>query len=831
MKAVILAGGEGTRLRPLTSNQPKPMMPLVNKPLMEHVVTLLARYGFDDVVVTVAYLANQIRDYFGDGSDFGIRMRYATDESPLGTAGSVRNAAAELDDTFLVISGDVLTDIDLSQLVNEHRDSDATASIALKRVENPLEFGIVITRPDGTIERFLEKPTWGQVFSDTINTGIYVLEPEVFEFIPEGEVVDFAEDVFPAALDKGLTLHGHVAEGYWEDIGTTDAYVRAHSDVLDGRVKLDIAGFELSKGVWLGEGAEVDPDAELLGPAVIGSNCRIEAGARVREYSVLGTDVVVKSDASIERSVCHDHVYIGRAVRLRGTVIGRSSDLRSHARLEEGVVVGDECFIGEHAVVNAGVRIYPFKTVEADAVVNSSIVWESRGARTLFGRRGVRGLANVDITPEVAVRLAMAYGTALKRGSVVTTSRDTSRAARALKRAVIGGLNLAGANVEDVELATVPLTRFHVRNGESRGGITVRLAPEDPDSVELRLFDADGRDIDESMQRKIERLLAREDYRRAFAGDIGDIVFPPRALEFYTAALERSLDAPRLRDKGFKVVLDYSYGAASIVMPSVLGKLGAETLAVNPYASTAASSSIELQHQVAHIRSLVRASGSHLGCVIAADGEKVSFVDDEGHVLTNNESLLALVSLVSETQENARIALPVSVTREAERIVRANGGEVVWTKRSDSHLMEIASTGDVTFAASPDGAFIWPDFLPAYDAVATLAHLLDLLAATETLLSKVVESLPHVHLAHEAVPTPWERKGAVMRELVELIGRTTDDTTILVDGVKVLRPEGWALVLPDMEQPTTHVWAEADSDDAAQQLAREQAKVIRQLLR
>src|SRR5262245_56519172 len=166
MKAVILAGGEGTRLRPLTSNQPKPMMPLVNRPMMEHVVTLLAEHGFDDVVVTVAYLATQIRDYFGDGSDFGIRMRYATEESPLGTAGSVRNASEELDDTFLVISGDVLTDIDLTALVDAHKGSGAFASIALKHVENPLEFGIVITRPDGAIERFLEQPTSRQVLSD-----------------------------------------------------------------------------------------------------------------------------------------------------------------------------------------------------------------------------------------------------------------------------------------------------------------------------------------------------------------------------------------------------------------------------------------------------------------------------------------------------------------------------------------------------------------------------------------------------------------------------------------------------------------------------------------
>jgi mannose-1-phosphate guanylyltransferase/phosphomannomutase len=828
MKAVILAGGEGTRLRPLTSNQPKPMMPLVNKPMLEHVVTLLAQHGFDDIVVTVAYLANQIRNYFGDGSDFGVRMRYATDESPLGTAGSVRNASEELEDTFLVVSGDVLTDIDLTELVKAHRESEAAASIALKRVDDPLEFGIVITRPDGSIERFLEKPTWGQVFSDTINTGIYVLEPSILELIPEGEVVDFAGDVFPQALARGMKLYGHIAEGYWEDVGTTEAYLRAHADVLDGRVHVEIGGFQLGDGVWLGEGAEVDPDARVEGPVVIGDNSRIEAGARVSQYTVLGTDVVVKSDAFLERSICHDHVYVGRSARLRGATVGRSSDLRAHARLEEDVVVGDECFIGEHAVVNAGVKIYPFKTVEADAVVNSSIVWESRGTRTLFGRRGIRGLANVDMTAELAVRVAMAYGTALKRGSMVTTSRDTSRVARALKRAVIGGLNLAGASVEDVELATVPLTRFQTRNGQSRGGITVRLVPDDPDSVELRFFDADGRDIDAGMQRKIERLLSREDYRRAFAGDIGDIVFPPRSIEFYTAALEQCVDTVLLGERAFKVVLDYSFGAASIVMPNVLAKLGAEVLAVNPYASTASVTTVEPREQVMRIGELVRASRSQLGCVLAPDGETAIWIDDTGHALSHTESLLALVSLVAETVEEARIAVPVSVSQEVERIADERGADIVWTKRSDAQLMEVASSGSVDFAANGEGGFIWPDFLPAYDAMATLALLLDLLAKTGRSLSSVVAALPNVHVAHETVPTPWERKGGVMRELVE---RPSEFELVLVDGVKVMRPEGWVLVLPDPEDPVTHVWAEAGNDQEARSLAQEYARRIRQIVR
>src|SRR3977135_826234 len=183
-----MAGGEGSRLRPLTSNQPKPMMPLVNRPMMEHIVGLLKRHGFEEIVVTLAFMPNAIRTFFGDGSEFGVRMVYATEESPLGTAGSVRNAMDELDDTFLVISGDVLTDIDLSAIVTFHKERGALATIGLKSMENPLEFGIVITREDGSIERFLEKPTWGQVFSDTINTGIYVIEPEIFDYIPEGEV-------------------------------------------------------------------------------------------------------------------------------------------------------------------------------------------------------------------------------------------------------------------------------------------------------------------------------------------------------------------------------------------------------------------------------------------------------------------------------------------------------------------------------------------------------------------------------------------------------------------------------------------------------------------
>ena len=838
MKAVIMAGGEGTRLRPLTSNQPKPMLPLGNRPMMEHIVRLLKEHGFDEIVVTVAFMANNIRTYFGNGSDFGVRMVYATEETPLGTAGSVRNAMDELsDERFLVISGDVLTDIDLGAIVRFHQERGALATIGLKSVENPLEFGIVITGEDGHIERFLEKPGWGQVFSDTINTGIYVMEPEIFDAVPADRQVDWSGEVFPALLEAGKPIFGAVCEGYWEDVGTLEAYRSAHEDVLEGKVELEIEGFRLAEGVVLGEGAEVHPDAELQGPCVVGAYSRVDAGAKIRSYTVLGRNVRVGPDAQLERTVVHDNTYLGAGVRLRGCVVGRNSDLRRGARLEEGVTLGDSSFIGDHAVINPGVKVFPFKTVEAGAVVNSSIVWESKGARSLFGRSGITGLANVDISPELAVKVAMAYGTTLKKGDRVTVSRDTSRAARVLKRAVMVGLNAAGVDVDDLEATTIPATRLQVRAERTCGGITVRLDANDPDQVSIRFFAADGTDLSEEAQRKVERLFQREELRRAVAAEIGDIGFPPRTIEYYTAGLLKAVDIAAIRAARPKVVLDYSYGTASFVMPNVLAKLSADVLAVNPYGSTKRAIGFKPAEHAAQVAELVRTAGATLGGLLDPDGERLILADDSGHVLTGTESALAYVSLAAQVHGGiaretggppARIALPVNMTMQAERLATDAGAEVVWTKLSTPALMASAGQDGVVLAADGDGGFILPQFLPAFDAAAALAHLLGLLATTGQQLSKVVAALPRAHVVREEVITPWEMKGTVMRTLVE---RTAGREQVLVDGVKVLHDDGWALVLPDPEEPVTHVWAEASSEAAARSLAQEYCRSIRALLR
>lgn len=825
-----MAGGEGTRLRPLTSRQPKPMLPLANRPMMEHVVNLLRRHGFDEIVVTLAFLPDAVRNYFGDGSEFGVRMHYATEESPLGTAGSVLNASEQLTETFLVISGDVLTDVDLTEMITAHKERGAVATIGLKTMDNPLEFGIVITDDDGRVNRFLEKPTWGQVFSDTVNTGIYVLEPEIFDHIPVAQASDFSGDVFPRLLDKNKLIHGHVMEGYWEDVGTLGAYLNAHHDVLDGKVEVDVPGFRMENGVWLGEGSEVDPDATVEGPAIIGPYTTVRAGARVGSYAVLGSNVRLGAGAQVERSVVHDNCYLGEGVEVRGTILARSVDIRNQARCDEGVVIGDETFVGDHATIAPDVKVYPHKEVEPGAVVNSSIVWEARAARNLFGRLGVAGLANVDITPELAVRVAMAFASSLDKGSTVSASRDSSRAARSIVRAMVAGLNAAGANVLDLEVAPVPVTRFQVRSQRSQAGLTVRLAPDDPQSVVIRFFDEEGHDIDEQSQRKIERIYHREEFRRVAASDIGDIGFPSRAIEYYTEALVATVPLAAIREQRFKVVLDYAFGSPSFVMPNVLAKLDAEVLTVNPFASTRQMLRFDRDEHATRVASLVQASGAQLGAVFDPDGEKILLVDDSGHILGDEESRLALIMLMGmATDSPATIALPVSSPMAAQTIAQDHGLDVVWTKLASSDLMEKSAAPDVVLAASSDGGFIFPSFLPAYDSINVFVNLVGLLAVTGTSLSELVAKLPRVHMAHETVSTPWDQKGVVMRQLVESI---RDKSLVLVDGVKVVEDDGsWVLVLPDPERPVTHVYAEAGSTRDARAMSQQYVRQIRQAMR
>jgi mannose-1-phosphate guanylyltransferase/phosphomannomutase len=270
MRAVLMAGGSGTRLRPLTCDLPKPMVPILNRPIAEHIINLLKRHQISEVIATLHYLPDVLRDYFQDGSDFGVQMTYAVEEDqPLGTAGCVKNIAELLDETFLVISGDSITDFDLTAAIEFHKQKQSKATLVLTRVPNPIEFGVVITDEEGKIKRFLEKPSTSEIFSDTVNTGIYILEPEVLDYLPANIESDFSKDLFPLLLAQNEPMYGYIAQGYWCDVGHLEAYREAQYDALDRKVKLDFGYKEVSPGFWLGQNTFIDQTASIETPVTL----------------------------------------------------------------------------------------------------------------------------------------------------------------------------------------------------------------------------------------------------------------------------------------------------------------------------------------------------------------------------------------------------------------------------------------------------------------------------------------------------------------------------------------------------------------------------------
>ena len=828
MKAVVMAGGEGSRLRPLTIRRPKPMVPIAGKPVMEHILNLLKRHGITEVIVTVQYLASNIEDYFGNGSQFGMRITYSREDVPLGTAGSVKNAEDQLSEPFLVISGDALTDYNLTDIIRYHTEKKALATLTLAHVPNPLEYGVIITNEEGHITQFLEKPSWGEVFSDTINTGIYVLDPKIFSYFEKNIQYDFSQELFPYMLKKGDPIFGYIADGYWCDVGNLSEYMRANADALESVVELEIPAKNIGENIWCEEGVQIDEDAQLYGPIYLAHDCQVKAGSIIHGPSTIGHYTIIDERAQVDRSIVWNNSFIGERAELRGAIVGSSTSIKSKAVMFEGSVIGDNSIIQEAAIIQPNIKIWPDKEIEAGAVVNSSIIWGSQGKRSLFSRFGVTGLVNVDLTPEFAAKLGAAYGAILPKGSTVCINRDSShRTSRMIKRAVIAGLPSAGINVHDINQVPIPVARYFVRNTDAVGGVHVRLSPHDQRVVDIRFFDQYGLDINKTTERKVENLYFREDFRRVYLDDLGsiEVLENSHVTNLYLDGLMKVVDKQLVQQRRFRLVIDYANGSATQLLPHIFNRLGCEVIVLNANMEESRFSRTpeELEKDIQRLATITASLDNDMGIRIDPGGERIWVVDDRGRILDGMKMLAVMTSLLLRKHPNGTVAAPVSAPSALQHIAQRYDGNIIQTKVLAHALMTAANREGVVMVGDGAGGFVFPTLHPAFDGLLAIVKLLELLATFDMRLSNVVDDLPAYYLSRTMVNCPWESKGKVMRILSE---QYRERRSKPIDGIKIDLGKEWVLILPDADRPLFHVVAESVSNEQAQALAEKYARVV-----
>jgi mannose-1-phosphate guanylyltransferase/phosphomannomutase len=826
MKAVIMAGGFGTRLRPLTCNTPKPMVPLMNKPMMEHIVALLTAHGITDLIGSLFYQPEVITGYFGDGKSFGVTMGYVRAESDYGTAGSVRNATYGMGERILVISGDVLTDFDLTAALRFHESKGARATIVLSHAKNPLQFGVVITAQDGKITRFLEKPSWGEVFSDTINTGIYILEPDVLDLIPYREEYDFSKNLFPLLLRQGIGLYGYVADGYWRDIGNLNEYQDAHFDALNGEVKLTLPGTKQGQ-VYAGEGTRLPGGSlHVTGTVVIGRNCTIGEGVSLSN-SVIGDNCVIGPGAMVSNSVIWGDVVIGHSAELSYDVVGTKCSIGEKSVIAENAFIGDGCWIGRNARLSANIKLWPEKVVEEGAVVTRSLVWEDKWLRELFADSRVTGLSNLEMNPEFGAKLGAAYGAFIGTGKTVVTCRDSDNVSRMINRSLICGLISAGVNTFDLRATSIPLLRHELSSGKESGGIHVRRSPFDKNLTDIIFFDANGKDLPSGKTKNVERLFFGEDFARAPREKVGGIFFPERTTEAYKEKFLSSLDVEAINKRKFKIVIDYSNGIASTIFPILLGSFDCQVVALNGHLDPKklTRDKEEFDSSLLQLAHIVTSLKYDFGCLIDAGGEKLFVVNERGEALESDRLLTVVAEMFLRTHPGTEaIAVPITSSGEIDMIARPRGVRVVKTRNSHLAMMEATADKSVRFVGGNKGGFIFTDFFFATDAMYSVAKILEMIAKAGVGLGEIDESIPRLCGARRNVNCSWEHKGKVMRRIMnDSEGRRRD----LVDGVKIYSDDGSsALLIPDKERPLFHINAEAPTHEAAEDLASAYEKKV-----
>ena len=819
MKAVVMAGGFGTRIQPLTHSRPKPMLPIMNKPMMEHTMMMLKKLGIEEFIVLLYFKPEVIKDYFGNGSDFGIKITYVVPDDDYGTAGAVKLAQEYIgDDNFIIVSGDLVTDFDFTKLFDFHKKKNSKFSIGLTSVENPLQFGVVIANEDNVIEKFLEKPSWGEVFSDTINTGIYIIESEILDYIPYKENFDFAKDLFPLLMQKGIDLMGCNLEGYWRDVGNPESYREVYEDILNNRVKFEIDGIKTKypDGVlYSSVEYKLDPSVEIIGTVVLDEGVVLSKGVKLNNV-VIGRNVVIGENSKIRNSIFWEEIEIGKNAKFDNTLVCNNNKIDKNVTAKAGLALAQGCDVGELVSFEQDVIIWPDKKIESASIVNHSVILGNKYKNSIFENGSVSGTSNIELSCDMVTKLAEAFASQLPVGSTVAVGRDKDKSSRMLKRAFLGGILSAGVNVLDLRDLPPSILRYALANDETLvGGAHFKRSINDETNSEITLFNEEALRVDNESSKKIEKAFFTENFRRVAYSKIGKIFETPANFEIkaYKQKIEQNVDYTIMKCGGFKVALDLMHGTTIDIVPEILNNCGIENLVLNAYYDEQKLSNISALVKKSHnnISTIVKSLNYNLGVLIYPNAQRITLVTDEGVVLDKIKTLYCVLALLNHDSKNkkSKVFLPTW----APYIQHFENLEIYWGKYSNFKAQKLK---EYDLIATVDGNFAFSEFEYTRDAIYATMKIIEFLSCYNIKLSELIKDFDEFYYKDFKIECSQALKGKMMRKFLK---DAKNKKSSSVDGVKIWENESdWILMIPDEYSEHLNIYIQAKDEDAGKKL-------------
>lgn len=810
MKAIVLAGGFGTRIQPLTNSVPKPMLPILNRPMMEHIIIKLRdELGITEIGVLLYFKPDIIKDHFKDGKDLGVKIQYFLPDDDYGTAGAVAFAREFLDETFIIVSGDLVTNFDFKKIKKFHEKKKSELTITLTPVENPLQFGVVIANEEDRIEKFLEKPSWGEVFSDTINTGIYIIEPSVLDLIPFKQNYDFAKDLFPDMMKKDIPLWGCPLKGYWRDVGNPESYRDVYKDIMNGDIKLPYKGNseEVDKGVVYREkGVKLNKKIRVEGTVILGNNVSIDEGVTLKNC-VIGDNTRVSKHSEVLDSVLWHDVKIGTKVKLNNSVICNDNVIKDDSKASFGVIMAEKCLVNKKVSFEKDIIMWPDKVVEAGSVVSANIIWGNKYKSSIFEDGAVIGRTNIELSCQMSTKLAEAFGSILPEGCSVYISRDYHAATFMLKRAFVGGILSTGVNVIDPYNVPSNVMRHALsQKEEMAAGVHFRQSVFDPTETEIIFYTSEGLTIDSKVAQSIERIFFRENFRRVQYTEIGTVSEDKDLSEEYIEAIQNSFDKKLFSGSELKVAADIMNGSTSDIYPRIINELGIENIILNAHKSDKLKSNDVVKSQ-RNMQNIVRAMNLDCGFIIYPNGHKLQVVDDTGRLIYDYKLLLAVLHLLDITTDRK---LKVLLPAWAPDFHTYENIEITMEKLANLKSDELK---EYDLIADSDGHFAFNEFGLNRDSIYTSFKILELLVKSDKKLSKITREITDFVYSGEQIPCPSSLKGKMMRKFLE---DGKDKKTSSVDGVKIwMNDEEWILMVPDQHNEYLNLYVQAEDEKSA----------------